>query len=196
MRASYMSINRVDAQQAVQEVTRSMAEPNEGAWSMLKRLVRYLLGSRHSRAGDLRADRDYAGCILTMKSTTCAHLFHGVNSVKAESEFYAGVKGGSIVLGAQSMMIDFGENVAQCVLGTDSGSETWSRTDSTSALSYAVVARTCGLWRNAHRETKGRAQHGRHCTKAVTAPVLRKHLKTLKMEWRDGRHPPALSAAP
>ena len=26
-------------------------------------------------------------------------------------------------------------------------------------------------------------------TKAVTAPVLRKHLKTLKMEWGDGRHP-------
>ena len=32
-------------------------------------------------------------------------------------------------------------------------------------------------------------------TKAVTAPVLRKHLKTLKMEWRDGRHPLTLSAA-
>ena len=24
-------------------------------------------------------------------------------------------------------------------------------------------------------------------TKAVTAPMLRKHLNTLKMEWRDGR---------
>ena len=33
-------------------------------------------------------------------------------------------------------------------------------------------------------------------TKAVTAPVLRKHLKTLKMEWRDGRHPLTLSTAP
>ena len=29
-------------------------------------------------------------------------------------------KGASILLGAKSMMIDFGENVAQCVLGTDS----------------------------------------------------------------------------
>ena len=47
MRASYMSINRVDVQQAVKEVARFMSEPNEGAWSMLKRLVRYLV--RHGR---------------------------------------------------------------------------------------------------------------------------------------------------
>ena len=43
----------------------------------------------------------YAGCVLTRKSMTCAHLFHGVNLIKAgnwtqgtrslsaESEFYA-----------------------------------------------------------------------------------------------------------
>ena len=33
------------------------------------------------------------------------------------------------------------------------------------------------------------------CTKTVSAPVLMKHLKTLKMEWRDGRHPSALNGA-
>ena len=32
-------------------------------------------------------------------------------------------------------------------------------------------------------------------TKAVSAPVLMKHSKNLKMEWRDERHPLALSAA-
>ena len=53
---------------------------------------------------------------------------------------------------AKSMMIDFGENVAQCVLGSEQQfSEeyqggTWSSTDSTSALSCAMVARTCCLW--------------------------------------------------
>ena len=41
--ASYMSVNSVDVQHAVMEVTRFMAEPNEGAWIMLKRLVRYLV---------------------------------------------------------------------------------------------------------------------------------------------------------
>ena len=52
MRASYISINRVDVQQAVKEVARFMAEPNEGAWIMLKRLVRYLVG--HGRVVEVR----------------------------------------------------------------------------------------------------------------------------------------------
>ena len=60
-------------------------------------------------------------------------FFHGVDLIKAgswtqgtrslsvaESEFHAGVKDASILLGAKSMMIDFGENVAKSVLGTDS----------------------------------------------------------------------------
>ena len=44
MRASYMSINRVDVQQSVKEVARFMPEPNEGAWIMLKLVVRYFVG--------------------------------------------------------------------------------------------------------------------------------------------------------
>ena len=32
-------------------------------------------------------------------------------------------------------------------------------------------------------------------TKAVTAAVLRQHLKTLKTDWRDGRHALALTSA-
>ena len=45
MRASYMSVNRVVVQQAVLEVARFVAEPNEGVWIMLKRLVRYFVGA-------------------------------------------------------------------------------------------------------------------------------------------------------
>ena len=45
---------------------------------------------------------------------------HEVSSV-AESELCA-VKGASILFGAKSMMIDFGEDVGQCVSGTDSSS--------------------------------------------------------------------------
>ena len=53
MRASYMSINRVDVQQAVKEVARFMAEPDEGAWIMLKRSGSIPCGSRQAGAGDL-----------------------------------------------------------------------------------------------------------------------------------------------
>ena len=145
MRASYMSINRVDVQQTVKEVALFMAEANEGAWTMPKRLVRYLVGhgrlvqviseQRYVKAPRVDTDSDYAGCVLTRKSTTCTHLFRGVNLIKsrsstqgtrslsvAESEFCAGVKGASTLLGAKSMMIDFDEKVAQCVLLTDSSS--------------------------------------------------------------------------
>ena len=66
-----------------------MAEPNEGAWIMLMRLVRYFVGhgrlvqviseQRNVKAPRVETDSDYAGCVLTRQSTTCAHLFHGVN---------------------------------------------------------------------------------------------------------------------
>ena len=44
-----------------------------------------------------------------------------------------------------------------------------------------------------------RNERGEHNTadigmKAVSAPLLMKHLKTLKMEWRDGQHTSALDA--
>ena len=68
---------------------------NEGAWIMLKRLVRYFVGhsrivqviseQRYVKAPRVDSDSDYAGCVLTRKSTTCAHLFHGVNLIKAGS---------------------------------------------------------------------------------------------------------------
>ena len=146
------------------EVARFMAEPSEASWIMLKRLVRYLVADLCKVISEQRyvkgtarwdTDSDYARCVLTRKSTTCAHLFHGVTSIKArswtqgarklsaaESEFDAGVS-------AKSMMIDFGENVAQCVswyrqqFSQEYHGETWSRTDSTSTLSHALVTRTC-----------------------------------------------------
>ena len=123
MRASYMSINRVDVPQQVAEVARFMAEPNEGAWSVLKRLVRYLVGhgrlvhviseQRYVTAPRVDTDSDYGGSVLTKKSTMCAHLFRGVNLLKSrklDAEYAqleccrVGVlrkrQGGSILLGA------------------------------------------------------------------------------------------------
>ena len=119
----------------------------------------------------------------------------------AESEFYARVKGASILLGAKSMLIDFGEDVAQCVLGTDS-----------SSAKSIMEGRGAGRIRHLHcpmlwlqecvdsceiriEKCKGEHNTADIGTKAVSAPVLMKHLKTLKMEWRDGRHPSALDAA-
>ena len=165
---------------------------------------------RYVKAKRVDTDNDYAGCVLTRKNTTCAHFFHGVNLIKAgswtegtrslsvaESEFYAGVKDGSILLGAQSMMIDFGEKMLRSVflvrtaVSQEYHGENWGRTDSTSALCYALFARTCGSGEMRTEKRKGEHNTADTGTMAVTAPVLRKHLKTLKMEWRDGQREPA-----
>ena len=46
---------------------------------MLKRVVRYFMDVQRNRG----TDNDYAGYVLTRKGMTCAHLFHGVNLLKA-----------------------------------------------------------------------------------------------------------------
>ena len=99
------------------------------------------------------------------------------------------------------MMIDFGEDVGQCVSGTDS-----------SSAKSIIERRGTGRTRHLHCPVlwlqegvdpgEIRAEKRRKCehntadigTKAVSAEVLRKHLKALKMEWREGRHPSALRA--
>ena len=58
-----------------------------------------------------------------------------------------------------------------------------------------MVLRTCGFWRNANRETKREHNTADIGTKAVIEPVLMNILKIWMVEWRDGRHPLALSAA-
>ena len=42
--ANYIAVDCADAQYAIKERCRSMGSPTEGAWPMLKRLTRYLLG--------------------------------------------------------------------------------------------------------------------------------------------------------
>ena len=86
------------------------------------------------------------------------------------------------------MMNDFGENVVQSVLGTDS----------TSAKSI-MERRGTGRIRHPHCPTL-RLQERVDSVEIRTEKRkdednTRKHFKTLKMEWRDGRHPLALSAA-
>ena len=65
MRASCMSINRVDVQQATKEIARFMSQPHERAWNMLKRLIRYLVG--HGRLVQVISEKRY------VKSAMCGY---------------------------------------------------------------------------------------------------------------------------
>ena len=215
MRASYMSINRVDVQQASGERGSTFhGRAKRGSVDHAQESGWIPCGSRQVRAGDLGTDvrqgttrrhrqRLRRKCAYQEEHDVCSSLpwrqpvktgswMQSTRSLSvAESEFCSGVKGASILLGAKSMMIDFGEDVAQCVQGADS----------TSAKS---IMETRGAERFRHLycpvlwlrervdsgETRIEKRNGEHNTadigtKAVSAPVLMKQLKTLKMEWRD-----------
>ena len=95
----------------------------------------------------------------------------------AEAEFRAGVKGAAILLGAKSMMIDFGEDVAQCVLGTDS-----------SSAKSIMERRGARRIRHLHCPMPGcknvltlvKFKGEDNTEKAVIAPILRKHWKNVE----------------
>ena len=191
---------------------------------MLERLVQYLVGhgrlvqviseQRYIKAPRLDTDSDHPGCVLTRKSTTCAHLFHGFNLIEAgswtqgtrslsvaESEFYAGVKGASILLGAKSMSLILAKRLRSVFQVRTAVQPTVSWKDVGQDEFGICIFQNFGcrnvliLVRYALRNVRGEHNTADIGTTAVSAPVPRKHSKTLKMDWRDGRHPSALSAA-
>ena len=72
---------------------------------------------------DMMVDTDDAGCLRTRKSTSSGYLFHGKHLIRAysspqsvvaqssgESEFYGAIKGISSLIGARSMIEEFGSS--------------------------------------------------------------------------------------
>ena len=103
MRASYMSINRVDVQQAVKEVACFMEEPNESWRARAGELgteVRQGTTRRHcQRLRRMRAyqeKHDVCSCLPWREPDQDREL----DARHAKSDSYAGVKGASILLGA------------------------------------------------------------------------------------------------
>jgi hypothetical protein len=132
MRCNYLALDRPDIAYACKELARSMSSPKKCDWNGLKRLGRYLKGVprliwRYPDQIDqsrftMFTDSDDAGCTKTRKSTSAGALMHGAHLIKfysstqhvlslssGESEFYAGIKAGSTLLGAMSMSLDLGE---------------------------------------------------------------------------------------
>ena len=132
MRGCYLSLDRPDISFACKELARSMSSPMKADWNGLKRLGRFLkqeprLVWRYPDQVEqmyltMYSDSDDAGCSKTRKSTSSGALLHGSHLIKfysstqhvislssGESEFYAGVKAGSVLLGAMSMAMDLGE---------------------------------------------------------------------------------------
>ena len=213
-RANYLGLDRVDIAYAAKECCRRMTDPRDIDWGALRRIARYLRGKprlvykfRWQSAGVLTAyvDTDFAGCLVTRRSTSGGALLYGSHLVKhwsttqkttalssGEAELYGVVKGASEALGLQSIAEDMGIKA-----------EVHIRTDSSAAI--GICNRT-GIGKVRHLATgqlwvqerirnhafrlfkhPGAENPGDICTKHVPSELLKTHLPTTSVEYEDGR---------
>ena len=134
MRGSYLAEDRIDIRYAVKEVSRMMAKPDNAALAAMKHIARYLVGKprlvqrfprqRAPKEVVTSTDADFAGCLRTRQSTSCATLVHGQHLIKmiaatqkvqalatAESEFYALVRGAAAGIGLVSLAANYGRSL-------------------------------------------------------------------------------------
>ena len=136
------ALDRPDIAYASKELARGMSNPCNADWEGLKRLTRYLVGKPRLLwvyrnqfepvEFVMYSDSDDGGCVTTRKSTSAGALMHGSHLIKfysgtqhtialssGESEYYAGLRAGSTLLGCVSMAKDLGIERA-AVLAFDS----------------------------------------------------------------------------
>ena len=133
-RANYLSIDRMDIQDAAKEACRQMANPRESGNARLKRIARYVkkypkLVWRFGRGGDIEdvidvfSDSDWAACRRTRKSTSGGVAMIDGGAIKhwsstqgsvalsvGEAEYYALVKAAAEGIGMVSLGEDLGYN--------------------------------------------------------------------------------------
>ena len=161
-KANFLALDRADIAFTVKELTRFMTAPTPAAWTLLKRLARYLRGKPRMvlhypfqempSTIDAWVDADYAGCTRTRKSTSGGVLVFGRHVLKSwsntqsvislssgESEYYAVVKGASVCLGHASLLGELGVESRARIM-----------TDSSAAMGMAGKS---GLGKTRHVET-------------------------------------------
>ena len=213
-RANYLAQDRADFSFACKEVCREMSEPKSGSWERLKRTVRYGLHMprlvhhyRWQTAGEIETyvDSDWAGCVLTRKSTSGGAIMLGDHLVKhwsstqsvlalssTEAELYALVKGAGQALGAQSLLRDLGDDRQVNVHTDSSGATGVVRRTGVGKLRHIDVA---DLWVQDKAATGafklkkvlGTENPADGLTKYVDGPLLTQHMQRLHLWPETGR---------
>ena len=222
MRANYLSLDRPDIAYATKELARGMQSPTQGHYNGLKRLARYLGGHRRlvwsyaeqSEQSKLKmfSDSDDGGCLTTRKSTSGGALMHGSHLLKfysstqhvislssGESEFYAGIKAGSVLLGGIATMQDLGcEFSAELVFDASAAKAMLGRRGHGKAKHIA----RCFLWLQ-QRIQDGDVVLGKCGTSVNPADLATKHLdgarivdllELMSLRFESGSHSMALKA--
>ena len=216
-RLNYLAPDRMDLAYSVKEAARSMASPRhaESDWDKLKRLGRYLIARPRlvykyewQKGNDritMYTDSDWAGDKSTCKSTSGGIAMRGTHVIKsyskqqrtialssAEAELHAMVAASAEALGLLLLMRDMGIEAEGEIYG-----------DSTAALGIAQRngmgklrhIRVQALWiqearsegRLKYRKVLGSRNPADGLTKYMTSVLLDQHVKTIGLDWRDGR---------
>ena len=214
-RMNYLASDRPDIAYAAKELCRDFSSPTAKSVERLKRAVRYLCHKPRlvwhfeyqPACNDLTicVDTDFAGCVVTRRSTSGGAMFHGrhllchwsktqstVALSSAEAELTGICTGASRGIGMRSMMHD---------LGFD-----WSlKVRSDAAAAIGICKRrglgrvrhlaTADLWVQDHIRTGdfvidkilGSENPADILTKNVDRVLLGKHLTTMQLKEESGR---------
>ena len=192
-----------------------MQAPTEAGFGDLKRMARYIKGAmrliqrfipqKFSDVVTCHADSDFAGCLVTRKSTTCLVCYYGKHAVRhssnlqstvslssGEAEYYALVKAVSSGMATQELLRGWGiERRLQC------------HTDSSAALG---TCNRLGLGKSRHVQTRflwiqerlaektfellkidTKLNTADLCTKSLAYEAAERHLKTMGFETIEGK---------
>ena len=212
---NYIGLDRPELQYSIKECMRKASRPSRADMSRLKRIGRYIVGSRRrallfswqpqSTEIDVFVDSDFAGCPRTRRSTAGGCVMRGSHCLKTwantlpilalssgEAELMAVVKGSQEGLGMQALLGDIGLRTSIAV-----------RSDATAAI--GMVGRVglgkvrhlsvSDLWVQ-HSRKDGRISYFKRpgqlnpadlLTKAVGQEVIERHCKRLGAVSLQGR---------
>jgi hypothetical protein len=213
-RANYLSLDRADIAFATKELCRRMACPTRKDFEPLVRVARYLKGAPRvvyrfawQSEADLRTfvDTDFAGCLVTRRSTSGGCAMRGAHLIKhwsatqkavtlssGEAELCGIVKGTAEALGIQSLGRDLGIEMGVSVLTDSSAAAGICRRSGIGRVRHLAVGQLWvqeGLRRGDFKLFKvaGAENPADLLTKHLAREVVDRHLETMSLVRQDGR---------
>ena len=214
-RANYLALDRPDIAYAAKECCRHMSAPSTLDWAGLVRIVRYLVG-RPRLVYDFpwqdeclevqtHVDTDFAGCVVTRKSTSGGLSRRGAHVLKhwsstqktialssGEAELAGVVKGAGEGLGLVSLGADLGLRLTLEVHADSSAAIGICRRTGIGKVRHLAVGQLwvqekvrCGDFRLF--KVLGTDNPADILTKAIRAECIHRHLASCGLLWEAGR---------
>ena len=214
-RANYLALDRPDIAFVRKELCRSFSCPSRSSATLLKRLVRYLVGCPrptwafdHQPADDtLQCDVDtyFAGCLVTRRSTSGGIARRGGHLIKHWSQTQGAVSLSSAEAELGGIRKRASQGLGLVSIAKDLGIA-WSLQLVSDATAATGVCRRRGLGKIRHLATAdlwvqdrlrcgdfslakipGAANPAGILTKHIERPLLFKHLQNLNLHFETGR---------